>query len=181
MSPQATLLVAVCVIGVMMLVAVRRLNVPLEFATVTVESPEHAEVLEPAAESPREKAPDHAAPRAVTYAATPAVTIEPPAAAVVLEASPGESSPAATVTVSGCVERHDSTMRLTETEGANAPQARSWKSAFLTKRAAAIELIEGAPALNLPRYQGERVTMTGTLTGREMQVRSVQRLGSACD
>jgi hypothetical protein len=106
MSPQATLLVAVCAIGVVMLVAVRRLTVPVDFATVTVESPEHAEIVAPAAGSARENAPRRDAPGAATLEAiTPAITIEPPAAAVVLEAAPAQSSPVPPVTISGCVER----------------------------------------------------------------------------
>jgi hypothetical protein len=91
MSPQATLLVAVCVIGVVMLVAVRRLTVPVESATVTVESPEHAEILAPAAELLRERVPGREMPRAAANDATPAVTIEPPAVAVLLEASPARN------------------------------------------------------------------------------------------
>jgi hypothetical protein len=181
MSPRATLLVAVCAIGVVMLVAVRRLTVPVDSATVTVESPEHAELVAPVAETPREKASAPDATGEPAHDATPAVTIEPPAAAVVLEAAPAESSPAPTVTISGCLEREDETLQLTDTEGLDAPRARSWKSAFLAKRSASIELIEGTSTPTLPRFQGERVAVTGTLAGREMQVRSVRRLGSPCD
>src|SRR5207253_303138 len=50
----------------------------------------------------------------------------------------------APVTITGCLETtvDEDRFRLTETEGINAPKARSWRSAFLKKHSAAVELVE---------------------------------------
>ena len=49
----------------------------------------------------------------------------------------GDARPAASVTLTGCLERDDETFRLKNTTGDDAPKARSWRSGFLRKRAAA--------------------------------------------
>ena len=84
------------------------------------------------------------------------------------------------VTISGCLEQSDETFRLTDTAGDNAPKARSWKSGFLKKSPAAIEVVDVTNRLKLPRHVGERVSLTGTLVEREMQVRALHRVGLSC-
>lgn len=79
------------------------------------------------------------------------------------------------VTITGCLEASDDSYRLTSTD---APKSRSWRSGFLVKRAAAIELVDPANMLKLPNYVGHRVAATGMLVNREMEVRSVQRLAA---
>lgn len=86
----------------------------------------------------------------------------------------------ARVTITGCLERSDETFRLTDTAGATAPTSRSWKSAFLKKRPATIEVVDTVKRLNLGRHVGQRVTVTGTLVDREMRVGSLQRVASSC-
>ncbi len=122
-------------------------------------------------------------------AATPAV---PPAPALP-EAAPIETPTAAPepadrepaqkeamVTISGCLERDADSFRLKDASGSGAPQARSWKSAFLRKHAASIEIVDASNHVKLPAHVGQRVNVTGTLVDREMQVRSLQRIGSSC-
>jgi hypothetical protein len=87
---------------------------------------------------------------------------------------------AAPVTITGCLERDDETFRLKDTTGVNAPTARSWKSGFLKKKAASIEVIDAAHRLKLTDHVGQRVSVTGVLVDREMQVRSLQRVASTC-
>jgi hypothetical protein len=69
---------------------------------------------------------------------------------------------------------------LKDTEGGDAPRARSWKSGFLTKRSASIQLVDTADALNLSKYVGQRVAATGTLADRTMQARSLHRVAASC-
>jgi hypothetical protein len=84
------------------------------------------------------------------------------------------------VTITGCLERTDETFRLKDTTGAGAPKARSWKSGFLKKGSASIDVVDASKRLNLRNHVGQRVSVTGTLVDREMHVRSVQRVSASC-
>jgi hypothetical protein len=83
-------------------------------------------------------------------------------------------------TVSGCLERSDDTFRLKDTSGADAPKARSWKSGFLRKSAASIDVVDAMHRLRLANHIGHRVSLTGTLEDRSMQARSLQRIAGTC-
>jgi hypothetical protein len=84
------------------------------------------------------------------------------------------------VTITGCLERADETFRLKDTAGSEAPKARSWKSGFLKKSPATIEVIDGGNRAKLPTHVGQRVSVTGVLVDREMQLRSLQRVAPSC-
>lgn len=98
-------------------------------------------------------------------------------------ASPSNSATNQAVTISGCLEMtvDENQFRLTNTEGADAPKARSWKSGFLKKGSAPVELLDFSDAPTLRNYVGHRVVATGLLSGRQLRVRSVQGGGSSCD
>ena len=81
------------------------------------------------------------------------------------------------VTVSGCLERTDEGFRLKETSGADAPKSRSWKSGFLKKSTATLDVVDPGRTLALGDHVGRRVSLTGTMTDREMRARSIRRLG----
>jgi len=85
------------------------------------------------------------------------------------------------VTVAGCLERNNDGFRLKETTGADAPKARSWKSGFMKKGSASIDLADPAHSVALADYVGRRVSVTGTLTGRDMKVKSVRRMAPTCE
>jgi hypothetical protein len=85
------------------------------------------------------------------------------------------------VTITGCLEQDDDTFRLKDTEGANAPKARSWKSGFLKKGAAKVEIIDASNRLGLKRHVGKRVSVTGQLHEKEMLANSVRRLSASCE
>ena len=87
---------------------------------------------------------------------------------------------AASVTIAGCLENDEGTFRLSDASGADAPTARSWKSGFLKKRPAQIELADAVGTLNLRNHVGRRVAATGTLIDRELRARSVRLVG-ACE
>ena len=92
-----------------------------------------------------------------------------------------EVAESAPVTITGCLERSDETFRLKDTSGADAPRSRSWKSAFLKKGNASIDVVDATNRLKMDDYVGQRVSLTGTLVEREMQARRVQRVASSCD
>ena len=105
------------------------------------------------------------------------------AAATVATADPAvePSAPkSAAVTITGCLERDDETFRLKDTEGADAPRSRSWKTGFLKKGSASIQVIDAANRLKLTDHVGQRVSVTGTLVEREMRARSLQRIAPSC-
>ena len=115
-------------------------------------------------------------------AAAPAAADEPippvgiPAAAVA--ASTTHTAPVTTIT--GCLAREDAAYKLKDASGDAAPKARSWKTGFLKKGAAPIELYDSGNRAKLPTHVGQRVSVTGDLVDREMYVRSVQRVSASC-
>lgn len=110
----------------------------------------------------------------------PAVKSPPKAAAIELVAKPApENDPA--VTITGCLELEPESFWLKDTSGTGTPTARSWRSAFLRKRPARIELVDATNALPLLAYVGQRVAATGLLVNREMQTRSLYRVGGSCN
>lgn len=88
---------------------------------------------------------------------------------------------ASAVTVTGCLERDDDKFQLKDTSGEDAPRSRSWRSGFLRKGSASIDVTDAANRLRLPSHVGHRVSLTGMLVDREMQARSLQMLAANCD
>jgi len=84
------------------------------------------------------------------------------------------------VTIFGCLEHSNDTYRLTDTDGVDAPKARSWKSAFLKKGSASLEIVDPGNRAHLSSQVGHRVGVTGTLSDRQLQVRSVRKISSSC-
>ena len=121
-----------------------------------------------------------------TAAASPAKSSTPQLPAASPQPHSTSTSPAieperertASATISGCLESDEGTFRLTDASGASAPTARSWKSGFLKKRPAQIELADGVGTLNLRSHVGRRVAATGTLADRVMRVDSVRVVGA---
>jgi hypothetical protein len=97
--------------------------------------------------------------------------------------APATEAPASTsaaVTVTGCLERADDAFRLKDASGADVPKSRSWKSGFLKRGPASLEVVDASNRLKLSNHVGERVSLTGTLVDREMQARSLQRVTASC-
>ncbi len=115
-------------------------------------------------------APSPAPVRAASTA--PAAAPTPSGAKTAAQESP--------VTITGCLEENDDAFRLKDTTGVDAPKSRSWKSGFLKKGSATIEVIDSANRLKLPSHVGERVVVTGMLVDREMRVSSLRRLSASC-
>jgi hypothetical protein len=83
-------------------------------------------------------------------------------------------------TIEGCLVQNGDTFHLKGTTGVDAPKSRSWKSGFLKKGNATVDVIDSTASLGLANRVGTRVSVTGTLTDREMQARSIHRVASSC-
>lgn len=108
----------------------------------------------------------------------------PAAVTVPASASPAtETHALSPVTITGCLETSSSKdrFRLTDTEGANAPKSRSWRTGFLTKHSSTVDLV-GAPDVGaLQKQVGRRVAVTGVQTNRELKVGSVRVVSPSCN
>ena len=147
---------------------------------------------------PKNAAPVEATAKKVRVAQAPAPTTEA-SEAPVADAVPAETlmayatassaptvEPAvvqdpAEVTIAGCLEHDNDKFRLKNTTGVDAPKSRSWKAGYLKKRSASLEVVDTANNLRLPNHVGQRVSVTGVLVDREMQVYSVRSIAPSCD
>jgi hypothetical protein len=153
--------------------------------TSTPQTGEAAKIANP--DRPLEKAATPAAAkRAEVMAsnpgrvATPAVNATATNAPAMDVAAGTEAPSSLPATITGCLEGADEAFRLTDTTGADAPKSRSWKSGFLKKGSASIDIVDAANRLKLRDHVGQRVTVTGTLVNHEMQVRSLKRITASC-
>jgi hypothetical protein len=85
------------------------------------------------------------------------------------------------VTIAGCLEQSHDTFRLKDTAGSDAPKSRNWKTGFLTKHASSVTIVDSGGKLKLGSHVGERVSVTGMLSDKEMQGRSLKTLDIACE
>jgi hypothetical protein len=86
----------------------------------------------------------------------------------------------APLTITGCLDRDGDSYRLTDAAGVGLPKSRSWKSGFLKKNASSITVVDGDRHARLQDHLGQRVTVTGTMVNREMQIGSVRLLSESC-
>jgi hypothetical protein len=145
-----------------------------------------ADAAEPAtakAPAPTPEAKPVMAPVVETAAPTEVVAAPPPAVIATIDAPAATAAAAmvttATATISGCLTFEGGTYRLKDAAGTEAPKSRSWKSGFLRKRSATLDVVD-AGSLGLPNYVGQRVEVTGTVLDREVQARSLHRLAESC-
>jgi cytoskeletal protein RodZ len=187
-------LAGVCVVAVAMVMAARQPSQPVDVAALNFEAqPEMAAAVEPTAEKPpvaRAQAKKMAAAKAPAAAdAPPARTLSADASVATESAAPARAAEStvtvsvqesADVTIEGCLERDAETFRLKDTSGEGAPKSRSWKSGFLRKGAARIEVIDAENRLKLPNHVGQRISVTGVLVDREMRAYSLELGGASC-
>ena len=162
-GPKATTILVICVMAGGMAVAARQRE-----------------------QAAKAKAADEAMMMAAD--ATPSVMAAPAKTSKSRDVVPAVSTPASTTepavvktsgtTLTGCLERTDDGFRLKDTEGENAPKSRSWKSGFLKKGSAAITVTDPSRSLRLANQVGRRVTISGTLTNRELRAGAIQVSGT---
>ena len=84
-------------------------------------------------------------------------------------------------TVTGCLDlRDDGMFQLKDTDGDHTPKARSWKSGFIKKAAAKIDVFDAGNRLKLGNHVGYRVTLSGMLTDRQLRARSLESTSESC-
>jgi hypothetical protein len=179
-------------------------------ANATQAAPMQIEAEQPAATpstakaAPVKKTAVKAAPSKAAAAKTPA-TKAATSGAVVADAKPAnapvmESRTVAmkqdeeliATTVSGCLEEDNGMFRLKDTDGEHAPKSRSWKSGFIKKGSAKIDVFDagnrfklmshvGYRVSKLMSHVGYRVSVSGNLVDREMHARSVRVSSERCD
>jgi len=84
-------------------------------------------------------------------------------------------------TIAGCLVRDDGMFQLKDTDGEHAPRTRSWKSGFIRKGSATIDVIDAANRLKLGPHVGHRVSISGTLTDRELHAHAMRATSERCD
>jgi hypothetical protein len=202
-GPRAIGLVVVCVVAAAMLIPARRRSQPVDIALAKAQ-PQEAAMAEPTLKATAEPAPKKVpveqaqakktsaakppaagavSARTLAADATPAkaVGVESAAKASGVESAAKAGAQESGVTITGCLERADKAFRLKDTTGAEAPRLRSWKSGFLKKDSASIEVVDTADGLSLSDHVGQRISVTGLLVDREMQVRSLRRVAASCE
>jgi hypothetical protein len=132
------------------------------------------------ADAPAAASPAPAAPAAAAPSPAPEPSDEPPALDATVLVTPAATIEAPVATIAGCLTFDDGEYRLKDATGTDAPKSRSWKSGFLTKRSASIEIVDSNQSLGLPAHVGQRVEIAGTLVEREMQARSLLQLAASC-
>jgi hypothetical protein len=129
----------------------------------------------------REASVADATPPAKTPETKPARATAAPAAAPKSEETPEPvKASESIVTIAGCLEHSDSGFRLTDATGDVVPAARSWKSGFIKKHPANIDVVDSTSPIRLSKHVDERVSVTGPLTDRRMEVRSLRRISPTC-
>jgi hypothetical protein len=166
LGTPAMIILVVCVSGAAIMMAAR---------------PGQTDAPEPARSGPAKKAvastASAAAPIAIARSESAVAGTAGPESTGTI-ASAAKTSP---VTITGCLEAEQYAFVLKNTAGEDAPKARSWKSGFLKKGAAPIEVVDPSQKLKLATHAGKRVSVTGVLVGREMQVRSLHRVAPSCN
>ena len=130
----------------------------------------------------RASAPLADTPSVADSATVPAAP-EPPIAGPALASASAVTAGLSPVTITGCLEvsvDHDE-FRLSETEGADAPRSRSWRTGFLKKRSLPVALVEPPDPQALNQQVGKRVAATGLLISRELKVSSLRVVAPSCD
>ena len=98
------------------------------------------------------------APANVVAASTPMAS--PPIMASRAAAAKDEDLSIAT-TITGCLElRDDGMFQLKDTDGDFAPKARSWKSGFIKKGSAKVDVFDAGNRLKLGNHVGSRVSLS---------------------
>lgn len=174
-SPLRTTVVAMGIValtGAVMLVAARATS----DTTPPVQQQNRAEEPVDKSTAPVKKsAPPKPASSAAPLKGAPVASATAPAGA------PARATNDEPVTVTGCLALDNQEYRLTDTEGANAPKSRSWKSGFLKKQGANLEVVDAANSLRLATHLGQRVTVTGVVTDRTLRARSLSVVARSCN
>jgi hypothetical protein len=149
------------------------------------DAPLHLEAQQPAPQAAVKKAV--AKPAATSPAISKAVASKDavPASTPVMEsraAAPRQDEESISATITGClVLRDDGMFQLKDNDGEHAPKARSWKSGFIKKGSATIDVFDAGNRLNLAMHVNYRISVSGMLTDRQLRARSLHVTSQQCD
>jgi hypothetical protein len=92
-----------------------------------------------------------------------------------------DAKPAADSTYVGCLrsEGDGQKLVLTEVGGKDVPQSRNWKTMFVTKKSAKLE-VRPAGTLALRQHVGQTVQVRGSRVDGRIAARSVKVVGTTC-
>jgi hypothetical protein len=169
---------ALCTVTAVMLIGAPQTSQPADSANGAKPSAKAA--AQAGAKNAAAMAPHPGGVAADKTLAADATAAKAPAIDAMESTAKANAPTSAPVTITGCLERADETFRLKDTTGVDAPKARSWKSGFLRKGSASVEVVDAANRLKLPDHLGQRVSVTGTLVDRAIQVRSLKRVAASC-
>ncbi len=124
-----------------------------------------------------------AGPRNSETSAAKGADAEPSGTAPALAPPSTEIAGLAPVTITGCLEvnANEDRFRLTDAAGQNTPKARSWRTGFLKKRSASVNLVGVSDGPALEKQVGKRVAATGVLTSSDLKVSSVRVVSPSCN
>jgi hypothetical protein len=166
------------VIGLMIIAVVVAVYEPIDRTSL---ASVHTDAASPQSDQSKAAADPRVGHGADTLVGSYAIGNASKTSAAVMPASETAADPISSpVTITGCLERSDEAFRLKDTVGQQAPRARNWRSGFLKKASASVEVVAAANRVNLSNHVGERVSVTGTLIDREMHARSLQRVAASC-
>jgi hypothetical protein len=116
-----------------------------------------------------------------TLRAEPAQTANSKKAA----AKPAAKTDPNTVTLTGCLRADGNPYKfvLTDIDGSKAPKSRSWRSGYLKKKAAKVEIVGASSTVKLHDHVGHKVAVTGVKDpGSEthLKARSIRHIAAAC-
>jgi phosphate-selective porin len=99
------------------------------------------------------------------------------AAAPAVKATAKAAGPAS---LTGCLQNDDGHFKLTDLPDGQAPKARNWKTAYVTKSSKDIEVV-GAANLKLKDHVGHKVTVVGTRdSATRVKATSLKMVASRC-
>jgi hypothetical protein len=92
-----------------------------------------------------------------------------------------DAKPVAESTYVGCLRSEEDGRKLvlTEVGGRDVPQSRNWKTMFVTKKAAKLE-VRPAGTLALRQHVGQTVQVSGRRVDDRLAARSVKVVGTTC-
>lgn len=175
MRPNMTM-AAICLVSIAALAACQ----PSQSLDAAVTNSEPLKLQPVSAMKPAPKnAPKKTAVDTPTVAAR-TVAAKPNAGAQAM-AKQNVSEPVMT-TVTGCLElRDDGMFQLKDTDGSHAPKSRTWKSGFIKKGAANVDVFDAGNRLKLGTHVGYRVSISGALTDRALRARSLRATSENCN
>jgi hypothetical protein len=166
------------------------MSLPAMPPSMAEQAPQPIKAVQPKP-APAKAAKPAAAPKAVVASAAQPADATPPMADTAamesraesrtVEATRQQDEESIATTIAGCLVHDDGMFKLKDTDGDHAPKSRSWRSGFIKKGSARVELVDASHRVDFKSHVGYRVNVSGMLVDREMQVRAIKGGTERCD